>query len=100
MKRVVPVESPEGEYSHHFATSPWFLVETMTIDGKEVKKREFIENRYKDAKKKKGLLVGRWLLKLNPDEVVAEDNESVALELLKESGAEIIHPSTLTSTMI
>ncbi len=100
MKRVVPVESPEGEYSHHFATSPWFLVETMTIDGKEVKKREFIENRYKDAEKKKGLLVGRWLLKLNPDEVVAEDNESVALELLKESGAEIIHPSTLTSTMI
>jgi cation diffusion facilitator family transporter len=100
MKRIIPVESPEGEFCHHFASAPWFQVETMTIEGKEVKKKEFIENRYKDVEKKKGLLVGRWLLKLKPDEVVAEDNESVAMELFKESGVEIVHPSSLTSTMI
>lgn len=67
MKRVIPVESPGGEYSHHFDFAPWFLVETMTVEGKEVKKRQFIGNRHKDAEKKKGLLVGRWLFKLRPD---------------------------------
>lgn len=100
MKRIVPVESPTGATSHRFATAPWFLVETMTTEGRVVKKREFVENRYRNAKKKKGLLVGRWLLKLKPDEVVTEDHESVALELLKDSGVEVVQPSSLISTTI
>ncbi len=99
IKRVTPVQSPtEGEISSHFASAPWFLVETMTTADRIVKKREFIENRYKDAKRKKGLLVGRWLLKVKPDEVVTEEQDSVALELLKESGVELIHPSSVTLT--
>ncbi len=98
IKRVTPVESPTGELCHHFASAPWFLVETMTTTDKIVKKREFIENRYKSATNKKGLLVGRWLLKVKPDEVVAEEQGSVALELLKESGVEIVHPSSVMST--
>jgi len=98
IRRVTPVDGPEGKINMHLASTPWFLVETMSTETKEVKKRQFIENRHKDAKKKKGLLVGRWLLKLKPDEVVAEDNESVALVLLKEAGVEIIHPSSVTST--
>jgi cation diffusion facilitator family transporter len=100
MKRIIPVESSAGERSNRFATAPWFLVETITTEGRVVKKREFVENRYKDAEKKKGLLVGRWLLKLKPDEVVTEDHESVALELLKDSGVEVVQPSSLTSTTI
>ena len=100
MKRIVPLESPEGERSQSFATAPWFLVETMTTEGRVVKKREFVENRYRNAEKKKGLLVGRFLLKLKPDEVVTEDHESVALELLKDSGVEVVQPSALTSTTI
>ncbi len=100
IKRVTPVSEPEGELSMRLASAPWFLVETMKTETKEVKKREFIENRYKDAEKKKGLLVGRWLLKLKPDELVAVDTESVAIALLKESGVEIIHPSSVTSTTI
>ncbi len=100
IKRVTPVSEPEGELSMRLASAPWFLIETMKTETKEVKKREFIENRYKDAEKKKGLLVGRWLLKLKPDELVAVDTESVAIALLKESGVEIIHPSSVTSTTI
>jgi len=53
-----------------------------------------------DQQKEKGLLVGRWLLKLKPDEVVAEESDSVALVLLKEAGVEMIQPSSLTSTTI
>ena len=98
MRRVTPVQGPNGEISLHLGKAPWFLVETMKTDTKEVIKRKFVENRYKDAERKKGLLVGRWLLKLKPDELVAEDTESVALVLLKEAGVEIVHPSSVTST--
>ncbi len=98
MRRVTPVLSPEGEISHHLGKAPWFLVETMTTEDKKVIKRKLVENRYKDVERKKGLLVGRWLLKLKPDELVAEDTESVALVLLKEAGVEIVHPSSVTST--
>ena len=100
MRRITPVLSPEGEICLHLGKAPWFLVETMTTEGKKVIKRKFIENRYVDAERKKGLLVGRWLLKLKPDELVAEDTESVALVLLKEAGVEIVHPSSATSTTI
>jgi len=101
-RRVTPVQSPEGEFSEtHVASSPWFLIETMKTESREVKKRQFIENRYKNAEKKKGMLVGRWLLKLKPDEVVAEDSdESVTLLLLKEAGVDIVQPSSVVSTTI
>ena len=100
-KRVTPVQSPEGEFSvAHVVSAPWFLIETLLTESREVKKRQFIENRYKDAEKKKGMLVGRWLLKLKPDEVVAEDSDSVALLLLKEAGVEIVQPSSVVSTTI
>ncbi len=100
-RRVTPVKNPKGELSvQHLASSPWFLIETINTETRDVKKRQFIENRYKDAEKKKGMLVGRWLLKLKPDEIVAEESESVAIMLLKEAGVDIIHPSSVVSTMI
>lgn len=100
IRRITPVQSLKGELSLHLATAPWFLVESMLTETREVKRRQFVENRYKDAKKRKGLLVGRWLLKLKPDEVVAENKESVAVILLKEAGVDMVQPSSLTSTMI
>jgi arginine deiminase len=72
----------------------------MVTETREVKRRQFVENRYKDAKKRKELLVGCWLLKLKPDEIVAEDKESVAVILLKEAGVDMIQLSSLISTMI
>ncbi|MEN8199174.1 MAG: cation diffusion facilitator family transporter [Thermodesulfobacteriota bacterium] len=98
LRRITPVDGPEGNISSQLASAPWFLVETMDTLGKELTKRELVENRYKDAEKKKGLLVGRWLLKLKPDEVVAEKSQSVAMELLREAGVEIVQPSSVTST--
>ena len=98
MRRVTPVEGPDGGFCPHLGKAPWFLVETLKTETKEVKKREFVENRYKNVEKKKGLLIGRWLLKLKPDELVAEEGDSVVLVLLKEAGVEIVHPSSVTST--
>lgn len=100
-RRVIPVQSPEGEMSvQYLESAPWFLVETRKTDSNEVKRRQFIENRYRDARKKKGLLVGRWLLKLKPDEVVSEESDSEAIGVLQEAGVEIVSPYPGTSTMM
>jgi len=43
-----------------------------------------------DEEKKKGLLVGNWLLSLKPDEVVVPGNhQGTATALLREAGIDI-----------
>lgn len=90
IRRLTPVTKPEGEPSPHFVRSPWFLIETIdTVQGKVIK-REFVENLYADREKKKGLLVGNWLLSLKPDEViVAKEHNGTASMLLREAGVDI-----------
>jgi cation diffusion facilitator family transporter len=90
IRRFTPVVRPEGEESQHFVKSPWFLIETVDTEKQQVLKREFIENPYWKAERKKGLLVGNWLLSLKPDEVIIPDNhQGTATVLLKEAGVEI-----------
>ncbi|RUM40768.1 MAG: cation diffusion facilitator family transporter [Desulfobulbus sp.] len=90
VKRITPVQRPEGEVSAHFVTAPWFLVETVDTQNNHVVKRNFVENPHVAAKKKKGLLVGTWLLSLKPDEVrVPDGHDGTAIVLLRESGIEI-----------
>jgi len=100
IKRIVPVLEPKGKMTTQLALAPWFLVETLKTENREIVRREFVENHYKDAEKKRGLLVGRWLLSLKPDEIVAREKASVVLALLKEAGVEVVHPSSVTSTTI
>ncbi len=90
IRRLTPVTKPEGDPSPHFVRSPWFLIETVdTVQGKVIK-REFVENLYADREKKKGLLVGNWLLSLKPDEVIVSDGHNgTASVLLREAGVEI-----------
>ena len=90
IRRLTPVTRPEGEPSSHFVRSPWFLVETIDTKQGKVLKREFVENLYSDREKKKGLLVGNWLLSLKPDEVIVPDGHNgTAVVLLREAGVEI-----------
>jgi len=90
IRRLTPVTKPEGDPSPHFVRSPWFLIETIdTMKGKVIK-REFVENLYADKEKKKGLLVGNWLLSLKPDEVIVSDEHNgTASVLLREAGVEV-----------
>lgn len=53
IRRVTPVKGLEGQLSLHLATAPWFLVETMVTETREVKRRQFVENRYKGCEKEK-----------------------------------------------
>jgi cation diffusion facilitator family transporter len=90
IRRLTPVTKPEGEPSPHFVRSPWFLIETIDTEKKKVIKREFVENLYADREKKKGLLVGNWLLSLKPDEIIVpEEHHGTASVLLREAGVDI-----------
>jgi cation diffusion facilitator family transporter len=94
IRRLTPMSKPEGEPSPHFVRAPWFLIETIDTGQDRVLKREFAENLYGDREKKKGLLVGNWLLSLKPDEVIASgDHNGTAAVLLREAGVEIKQPS-------
>jgi cation diffusion facilitator family transporter len=94
IRRLTPVTKPEGEVSSHFVRSPWFLLETIDTEQGKVLKREFVENLYANREKKKGLLVGNWLLSLKPDEVIVSDkHKGTASMLLREAGVEIRPPT-------
>ncbi len=90
IKRLTPVAKPEGEAFSHFVRAPWFLIETIDTEKGKVLKREFVENPYADREKKKGLLVGNWLLSLKPDEVRAPgEHNGTAIVLLREAGVDV-----------
>ncbi len=91
IRRITPVQRPEGGISQHFVRAPWFLVETMDTGKKQVIKREFVENPHADQERKRGLLVGNWLLSLKPDEVVIPGtHQGTAIALLEEAGVDIL----------
>jgi len=93
LRCITPVTGPEGEVDEHISKAPWVLIETKERDTGKVQKREFIENPYWGEERKRGYLVGKWLLSLNPDQVkVASKREGTAVALLKEAGIEIIGP--------
>ncbi len=88
--RVTPVIRPEGEPSYHLVKLPWFLVETVDTVRQQVIRREYLENPYVEEEKKKGLLVGNWLLLVKPDEIVVPGNhQGTAAALLREAGGDI-----------
>jgi len=96
IRRIVPYESPRGERSSHFSSAPWFLIETVKEDGGQVTGREFVENPHAREARKRGLLVGQWLLRLKPDEVVVpeEKRKTTAAVLLQEAGVELLVPDS------
>ncbi len=94
IRRVTPMTRPDGKLSR-IPTARWFLIESIKEKNSQVEKREFIENRFFDAEKRRGLLIGKWLLSLQPDEVVTEDSTDTAVTLLKEAGVNLLKPDSL-----
>ncbi len=91
IRRITPVERPEGEISQHFVRAPWFLIETIDTGKKQVIKREFVENPHADKERKRGFLVGNWLLSLKPDEIVVPGtHQGTAVALLEEAGVDLL----------
>ena len=95
IRRITPYTRPQGKPSPHFSSAPWFLIETIDQTGNRVVRRQFVENVHAGEERKKGLLVGQWLLSLKPDEVVVpDDHGGTAVALLREAGVEIVDPGT------
>jgi len=89
--RITPVATPNGEVAEHFARAPWFLVEHLDPATRRIKERKLIENPYKDVERKRGFLVGKWLLSFKPDQVIlAKSHGGTAEALLKEAGVQIV----------
>jgi cation diffusion facilitator family transporter len=98
IRRFTPVKEPGGPIEAHLARAPWFLVERIDYKTQTVNGREYLQNPYWQEKTKKGLLVGRWLLGMKPDQVIATDKkEGTAATLLKEAGVEMIVAEDLNS---
>ncbi len=88
--RVVAVESPGGPVSAHLAGAPWFRVEVIDAKSGKVLERRYLENPYSTVERRKGFLVGKWLLSLRPDEVIAGSrHEGTAEAMLEEAGVAI-----------
>ncbi len=93
IKRITPLASPNGELAPHIAKAPWFLIEVIDKKTGKILNKEIVENPHKSVERKRGFLVGKWLLELHPDQfVVPGDKEGTVVALLKEAGTEIIHP--------
>jgi len=89
-RRLTPVVAPGGEMAEGLASAPWFMLEVLQGDSGEIEERTFHENPHSEAEKRKGLLVGQWLLTLRPDELVAPDKHAgTAVALLKGAGVQI-----------
>ena len=91
IRRVTPVKRPEGPLEEHLGTAPWFHVEIVDRASKEIIDQEYVRNPHAQAERKRGFLLGRWLLDLKPDQVILEqEKEGTAVALLREAGVEII----------
>ncbi len=93
INRVTPVESPESDAPYpHMARAPWFRVETVDMGTGMVTDMKILKNPHIDAKRKRGFLVGKWLLHTaEPDVIVLKQSHGgTAEELLKEAGVRII----------
>jgi cation diffusion facilitator family transporter len=91
IRRITPVKRPEGPIEEHLAKAPWFHVEIIDRTNKAIISQEYVRNPHAQEERKRGFLVGRWLLDLKPDQVVLEEvREGTAVALLREAEVEII----------
>lgn len=98
IRQFTPVKGPEGDMEGHLARAPWFRLDVIDRESRKVVSRQYLENPNWNQERKRGLLVGRWLLEMKPDQVVvAEIKEGTATTLLEEAGVQLILAKDLES---
>jgi predicted Fe-Mo cluster-binding NifX family protein len=94
LRRITPMTRPNGEIKLHLGTAPWFQIEDIDRESGERLDVRFVQNPHADAASRRGYHVGKWLLSMQPDEIVAsEDKEGTPILLLKEAGVKIVGQS-------
>ncbi len=93
IRRMMPLDEPGGALARHIARAPWFCLETLNKkDGKVL--REYLENPHWREEKKKGFLVGKWLLAHKIDQLVlpaGTTKTGTAVALLLEAGVDVVY---------
>ncbi|MBN2123733.1 MAG: cation transporter [Deltaproteobacteria bacterium] len=91
IRRLTPVKGPGGPLEVHMAKAPWFLLEKVDRKTGMVLHQDYLQNPYGEAERKRGFLVGKWILGFKPDEIVLdEEKEGTAFALIKEAGVDVI----------
>lgn len=96
MIRITPVQGPDGTVSEHIGQARFFMVEKINRESGEVESKELVENPYRGVERQKGLLVGKMLLKFEPDQLVIKKGQKkgTAVYLLEEAGVEVVEKET------
>jgi len=93
VRRLIPVERPEGPTAEHFARAPWFLLEELDTADNSIRHREFLQNPHRETERQRGLLLGTWILSLKPDEVLMpQGQEGTVATLLRTAGVDVRCP--------
>jgi len=90
LRRITPAKNHGGPLDIRLAKARWFLLETIDRETGEVRTREYLQNPHWQEEKRRGLLVGKWLLEFKPDQVIIFQEKGTASVLLKEAGVELI----------
>ena len=90
LRRFTPVKEPGGPLEARLARAPWFLLEIIDRTSRKIISQEYLQNPHGEAERKRGFLVGKWLLELKPDQIVLqEEKEGTVVALLREAGVEL-----------
>lgn len=93
IRRMTPVINHDGDLAEGLASAKWIMIEVVDGNSGEVTECSFVENSFRDRPKRRGLLVGQWLISLRPDQVIMPDGHvGTAAVLLEEAGVDIISP--------
>jgi cation diffusion facilitator family transporter len=93
VRQMTPIDKPGGDMASHIARAPWFCLETINEKNGKVL-REYLENPHWQEERKKGFLVGKWLLAHKIDRLVlphGTKSTGTAVALLNEAGIEIMY---------
>jgi len=91
VRRITPAGGPEGETLERLGDAPYFRIDTVDRETGQVTHSRVVESPHANAERKRGFLVGRWLLSFKPDEVyVGKIKESTAVLLLEEAGVKVL----------
>jgi hypothetical protein len=90
-RRLTPVSGPDGEADERMGAAPWFKLEEFEPESGRLISASFHKNPHTDVEKKRGLLLGQWLLDFAPDELRVADSEqeSGPAVLLRQAGVRI-----------
>ncbi len=74
LRAAIPLDGPDGAPSDHFGTAPHFLLADRPRHAPEIRRRDFVTNRFAGGPRGRGLKVAHWLIEEGVDVVITRDD--------------------------